>query len=158
MFIRKNLEKGQGLGEYALILSLVALAAVLILGVFGDELVQVYCKIVFTVDPTVKAPMCEKLSVECKGLSGGTVSGNITFEALVTDTAGEDDVNRVEFKLDGNLFRQEKEGRWCFNGGDSSCKSFDTRTIPNGQHTFRAVAYDAEGNAGYCEVTVNVQN
>ncbi|MBZ0306453.1 MAG: hypothetical protein K8I82_10330 [Anaerolineae bacterium] len=158
MFIRKNLEKGQGLGEYALIISLVAVVVVVILGVFGEELLQVYCKIVFTVDPAVEAPMCEKLSVQCSGLSGGTISGNITFEALVTDTAGEDDVARVEFELDGTSFRQENEGRWCFNGGDSSCKPFNTRTIPNGQHTFRAVAYDAEGNAGYCEVTVNVQN
>ncbi|MCL4878104.1 MAG: hypothetical protein KJ064_15705 [Anaerolineae bacterium] len=158
LFIKKYVEKGQGMAEYALIIGLVALAAAIILGLFGEQLVQVYCRVVFAVDPAAKVPMCEKLSVTCSGMSGGTVSGFVKLEALVTDTIGKDDVKRVEFKIDGALHNQENNPRWCLKGGDSACDSFDTRTLSNGPHTFRAVAYDAEGNAGYCEVTVNVQN
>lgn len=44
-------QEGQGLIEYALILVLVAIVIILILTVFGDSVIELYCRIVETLDP-----------------------------------------------------------------------------------------------------------
>ena len=44
-------EHGQGLVEYALILMLVAVIVIIILGVFGDSVVDLYCDITSALDP-----------------------------------------------------------------------------------------------------------
>jgi len=41
-----NSEFGQGLVEYALILLLVALALIIVLGIFGNELADVYSNLI----------------------------------------------------------------------------------------------------------------
>lgn len=44
-------EKGQGLVEYALILVLVAIVIIIILGVFGESVRDIYCDITRELDP-----------------------------------------------------------------------------------------------------------
>lgn len=165
-YLRALLSKqsGQGMVEYAFILVLVAVVVILGLTVFGEETKGVYCDIVDALDPDADPPTCEgededSLTISCSGLSNGaTVSGNITLEGNVTDNAGESNVTDVKFYIDGGLRRTEAISRYCLAGGDSSCNSFNTGTLSNGPHTFRAVVTDADGNSASCEVTVTVSN
>lgn len=147
---QNNLERGQGLSEYAVILALVAIVVAVMVGVFGTELLKVYCRIVMAIDPAVDAPMCERIDVSC---GASTSSGKASLEATVTDTMGEDDVERVDFYIDGKFHKPESIPKFCMGGGDASCTPV---SLPSGTHTLRAVAFDAEGNSGFCEVTVNV--
>lgn len=54
-------EGGQSLAEYALLLTLIALAVVVILGVFGQELVElfrvIYCEVYGAVNATTTCPI-----------------------------------------------------------------------------------------------------
>lgn len=45
-------ERGQGLVEYALIMVLVAIVIIIILGVFGDSVREIYCDITRALDPS----------------------------------------------------------------------------------------------------------
>ncbi len=153
-FIRRKLrekESGQGLVEYALILSLVAVVCVVALAIFGDQLAQTLCKVVWALDASAKLPTCERINVSCGGVS--VSGGYVSVEATVSDTIGDDNVDRVVFYVDGVVRHTESVPKYCFGAGDGSCGS---RSLSSGTHTIRAVAFDAEGNSGYCEVTVNV--
>lgn len=44
-------ERGQGLVEYALILVLVTIVIIIILGVFGESVQEIYCDITRALDP-----------------------------------------------------------------------------------------------------------
>lgn len=46
MNLRNSKHKGQGLAEYALILVLVALAVIVVMGIFGQEIFQMFQNIV----------------------------------------------------------------------------------------------------------------
>jgi Flp pilus assembly pilin Flp len=161
-------QSGQGIVEYALILVLVSIVVIVGLTVFGEETRDAYCDIVTSLDDSAEPPGCsdssddedeENLTISCSGLSNGaTVSGNVTLEGVVTDNAGPSNVTNVRFYIDGGLYRTEALARYCLGGGDSSCNSYNTNALPNGNHTFRAIVSDADGNSASCEVTVNVQN
>lgn len=45
LFEKKEMEKGQGLVEYALILVLVAIAVIVVLGLLGDQIDAVFQRI-----------------------------------------------------------------------------------------------------------------
>jgi Flp pilus assembly pilin Flp len=152
-----NSENGQGLGEYALILSLVAVVIIAVTALLGNEIVILYCRIVTALDPDIEAPMCEKLDVGCSGI-GGTVSGNIKFEANVTDGIAPDNISTVVFKIDGVTVNTESTPKYCLNGGDGACQNYNTASLSNGSHTIEAIAYDADGNAGSCQVSFSVNN
>ena len=155
-------QSGQGMVEYAFILVLVSIAVILGLTVFGEETKGVYCDILHAVDSDATCDSGDdegSLQENCSGLSnGGTISGNFTLEGVVTDNIGSNDVTNVRFYIDGALYSTEANYRYCLNGGDSSCHPYNSSALSNGTHTFRAVATDAEGNTGSCEVSVTVSN
>jgi fibronectin type 3 domain-containing protein len=75
------------------------------------------------------------------------VSGVVNFVATASDNVG---VTKTEFYRDGALFTNITFSPYS--------TSFDTRTLPNGNHTFLARAYDAANNANSSSATVLVDN
>jgi hypothetical protein len=79
--------------------------------------------------------------------AGQTVSGTIAYSASATDDAG---VSRVDFFIDALALPSDSTSPY---GG-----SLDTRTLANGTHTLRAVAYDGQSLSMASQVSINVQN
>ncbi|MFO0579961.1 MAG: Ig-like domain-containing protein [Polyangia bacterium] len=79
---------------------------------------------------------------------GATVAGTVAVTATATDDVR---VSYVEFYLDGALKATDSSAAYAW--------SFDTRSVGNGSHTLKALAYDAAGNRGTSTlITVTVQN
>lgn len=79
--------------------------------------------------------------------AGQTVSGTLVYSASATDDAG---VSRVDFFVDTSALVIDTVAPW---GG-----SFGTGGLANGSHTFKAIAYDAQGLSATSQVSINVQN
>lgn len=79
--------------------------------------------------------------------NNATVSGNVTLKATASDNKA---VTKVEFFVDGKLKSTDTTSTYSY--------SFDTTSVSNGSHTFKAVAYDAAGNTNSSSVTANVSN
>lgn len=151
--------RGQGLVEYGLITALVALGVLVIVSTLGNAIVSMMCRVTLQLDPSVDTTICERLEVSCQGVSDGqTVSGQIVVSADVTDILPPDNVERVQFLVDGGWVQTENHPMYCMGGGNGPCSPFDTNQLSNGQHTIKAVATDEDGNVGTCEVTIRVAN
>jgi Flp pilus assembly pilin Flp len=135
-------ERGQSIVEYALILVLVATVVIVVGIVLGESVKDTYCDVVLSLDPGAEAPGCELVSVPCK-----VTSSPLSVEAVVNDTQGEDDIERVDFYKDGEWYNGEFEVKYCLAGGNDPCEKFDE---PSGTYTITAIATDAEGNTGEC--------
>jgi hypothetical protein len=144
----RSAQRGQSLSEYALVLVLVGIVVIVALAAFGTRVQKTYCEIVFSVNPNAEAPFCEALDVTC-------VQSHSPFrlEATVQDNAGENNITKVMFYRNGLFQNEELHYRYCLAGGDGECAVY---TGPTGQQTFKAIAYDLDGNTGSCEVTVNL--
>lgn len=83
-------------------------------------------------------------------LNNTSQSGTVSIKANATDDIG---VTKVDFQIDGQL---------APNGSDTQAPfeySLDTKTLSNGSHTLRAVAYDASGKSTPSSIiTINVNN
>ncbi len=144
----RSAERGQGLSEYALVLVLVGIVVIVALAAFGTRVQKTYCEIVFSLDPNAEAPFCEALDVSC-----AQSSSPFRLEAVVQDNAGDDNITKVVFYRNGIFQNEELHYHYCLSGGDDSCAAYSG---PTGQQTFKAIAYDLDGNTGSCEVTVNI--
>jgi hypothetical protein len=81
--------------------------------------------------------------------NGSTVSGNVSFMAAASSTAGA--IAKVEFYVDGSLKSTSTNNPYSY--------TWDSTTTTNGQHTISAKAYDSAGNsASSSGVSVNVSN
>jgi pilus assembly protein Flp/PilA len=133
-------DTGQGVVEYALILVLVAVIVIAVLTLLGDEVAVVFCRVTVALggggseDGACAAPF-----VNCVG---GTHP-----EAIVFDD--KDDIDRVEFYLNGSLVITEKIYHYCMGGGDAACNPY---TVPPGAEV-TMIAYDRDGNIGQCSFT-----
>lgn len=144
--------RGQGLAEYALILVLVAVVVILIVALLGDQISDLFCGVVQSLDPEGASSIeaCAPPVVSCSVL--GTGAGTLNVEAVISPDA--DPVGRVEFFLDGSLVRIEVEYHYCLGSGNSSCNDYSTSS---GSHTVQAVAYTSGGEViGQCTLTVSV--
>lgn len=79
--------------------------------------------------------------------NGSTVSNRVTIQATASDNIG---VTKVEFYIDNTLRFTDTTAPYSFR--------WDTRKVPNGLHTIKAVAYDTAGNSGSHQITVTVLN
>ena len=145
---RRRRERGQGLVEYALILVMVAVVVIAVGVIFGESVKKTYCQAVWSIDPGIDAPACEGIEVSCNVLS----SNPFQLEAVVSDNIGDNDIKKVNFYVDGIYENDEFAVSYCLVGGNGPCQSYTN----SGTHTFSAVAYDAEGNTGKCEITATV--
>lgn len=100
---------------------------------------------------TVNAPQNQAPTVSLTGPANGatfSTTDTITFTANASDDAG---VNRVEFYFDGNLI----------DAADTSAPYSVTASLPAGQHTITARAFDGPGlstTSGSVTITVNAPN
>jgi Flp pilus assembly pilin Flp len=148
-------EGGQSLVEYALILSLVALVLIAIVALFGSELKDTYCKIVYQVVPgSDVSSACSKPIVMPELIGQGP--NFINIEAQIHDPDGDPDnpyaaITRVEFYIDdtgSSPVQTEYMYHYCLGGGNGSCADYDTSSLSSGKHTVIILAYDADGNVG----------
>jgi pilus assembly protein Flp/PilA len=149
-------EEGQGLVEYALLIVLVSIAIILVLGLFGDELGEIYSRILTGLQITGAPEVSDAPQVTCILHDGDASDGRINTEASVTDPNGNDTISRVEFFVDGHYVRTEYYYRYCLGccgTPPDPCTDYNTSGLSPGQHTMLAVAYDEDGNTGQCTLT-----
>lgn len=154
-YIRHNVETGQGLVEYALILVLVSVVSIVVLAFLGEQVQTVFCDVLLSLGenaPEIAA--CEAPRVTCDGVAdGSSVSSPLFMEAIVNENKGPENIKQVDFYIDGNHIRTEFQYRYCLGGTDNCSNG---QYVPSGNHTIRAVARDKDGYEGTCEVTVSV--
>jgi pilus assembly protein Flp/PilA len=158
MFRKRS--KGQGLVEYALILVLVAVVVIVIVSVLGEAITETFCEVLYALgDAAPEVEACERPHVSCSA-PGGVISGGFNIEALVKDNKGntQPNITKVEFFIDGEFKVREFNYRYCLGTGDSTCGTYNSHTLSNGSHIVRAVATDADGYTGSCEVNIVVGN
>lgn len=78
---------------------------------------------------------------------GATVSGSLSIAGLATDNVG---VTRLEALIDGAPLARA-------DGASLSC-TIDSRTLAEGEHTLKLLAYDDAGNCGSATRQIIVQN
>ncbi|MGE5814185.1 MAG: Ig-like domain-containing protein, partial [Acidobacteriota bacterium] len=79
---------------------------------------------------------------------GSTVNGIVAVNVAATDDVG---VRRVDLLVDGMTVGSDNATPWQF--------SWNSKSVPNGQHALKAVAYDGAGNVGTsASVAVSVSN
>jgi Bacterial Ig domain len=101
----------------------------------------------FEVTPIVTDVIAPKVTATFTPYRAGTATGIVTFSAKVVDAIR---IARVEYSIDGDLIAR-------INGLPAT-KRFDTRNLPNGSHTLRVKAWDADGNVGESRLTFRTQN
>ncbi len=90
-----------------------------------------------------------RVSIFLSPITGTTVTGTISVSAGVLDNVG---VSRVEF------FKDSDTTPFGTSTLSDSHSFFNTASLPNGLHTFKATAYDAAGNKNTAAITVTVSN
>jgi hypothetical protein len=80
-------------------------------------------------------------------LSSTTVSGIVTLSFTATDNVG---VTKATLKVNGLEVKTFTTSPYSY--------VLDTAILSNGQHLFTAEAYDAAGNKGQAQVTLNISN
>jgi pilus assembly protein Flp/PilA len=147
---RRARERGQGLVEYALILVLVAVVAIVILAVAGNSVRDIFCDVVINLGasgPSFQACASPRVTIAVQNVGGG----NFAVEAIVKDDKGlGSNITSVRFYLDDIAGQNEHVYKYCMFGGDASCTP---GPIASGSHTIRVVATDADGNTGESTIT-----
>jgi len=106
----------------------------------------------------VAAWACADPLVHIEGIAEGQTIGGIYhgIEAIVDSQAP---VDRVEFYLDGHLFRIETVPPYCFNGDYHGAPyGWDTTIYPNGSYRITAIAFDTDELSGLAEVAFSIFN
>jgi pilus assembly protein Flp/PilA len=149
-------EKGQGLVEYALILVLVAIVTILVVGLLGEQIQDVFCEALYGLgDFAPEVEVCKVPNIRLVGISDGdTVDSPFNFEVVVNDDGGMENIAQVEFYIDGNLHRIENHPRFCFGGTDDCSYN---QNVTAGTRSIRVVATDSEGYSDEVTITVHVQ-
>lgn len=155
-------EGGQGLSEYALILSLVAIVIVAALTLLGRTLNNQYCFISYRLSPSAdlssacSVPLVVPEMIEQR-------PGYINMEATIHDPDGDPDdpyaaISKVEFYIDstaGSPVQTEYQYRYCLGGNENGnpCKKHSIGALADGEHTVIILAYDSDGNVGRASYT-----
>src|SRR6516165_6414421 len=79
--------------------------------------------------------------------SGSTIGGKVTWTATTSGTKP----TAVKFSIDGNVKWAESTAPYQYNGDPSGL--LDTTALTNGQHTFAAVAFYANGTTATATAT-----
>jgi len=155
-------EAGQGLAEYSLIISLVAIVVVMAVAFFGEGVANQYCSIIsvlpFSSDPSTG---CDTPITRLTLIDQGP--NYINVEATVNDPDGDPDdpygaISKVEFYIDsttGGPVQTEFIFRYCLSGNPSGapCGNYDISGLSAGQHTVIVKTYDNDGNVGTSQIT-----
>src|SRR5215207_9591153 len=111
-------EAGQGLVEYALILSLVAIGVIGITALLGENVISIYCRIVLTLQPDTETTVCGQLELDCAASYGG---GQITGSASAVSLPNDSSINQVDFSIDGVIVWTDYEPEYCIDGSNLEC-------------------------------------
>jgi Flp pilus assembly pilin Flp len=150
LFHKSQREEGQGLVEYSLLITLVALAVTMILLILGDTIEQQFCavrnELLMVGDPNQTCDSAVAiLMINDQG------PNTINMEAEVSDPNGDPDdpyatISKVEFYIDedsGSPVQTEYFYRHCLSGNPSGqpCGNYDLSGLDSGQHTVIAKVY-----------------
>ncbi|MCA9882878.1 MAG: hypothetical protein KC546_11845 [Anaerolineae bacterium] len=160
---RRRRQTGQGLVEYALILTLVAIVVIASLALFGNKLAALYQCVASNLEAMNPGEGGSVRGFELVDPSSGTVirslgcidsfdSGNYTITALTIDPQ----VKSVYFELDGPITNTRTENiiPWSLFGDTSG--SYAGRTLPAGEYTLTATPYSEENRGGVAGPTFTV--
>ncbi|HSX04683.1 MAG TPA: protease pro-enzyme activation domain-containing protein [Rhabdochlamydiaceae bacterium] len=95
---------------------------------------------------TFAAPKGPTVSITSPA-NGATVSGITTVTASASSSIG---IAHVDFYLDGVLTATDTNAPYMM--------AINTASLTNGQHVFKAIAYDTSNNSAQSSVTLNVNN
>ena len=152
---------GQGLVEYALILSLVAIVVVISLIVLGESLKNQFCII------TNELSLSDNPSQNCDEavailMINDQGPDTINVEAEVHDPNGDPDdpyatISRVEFYIDdtgGSPVQTEYFYRYCLSGNPSGqpCGNYDISGLSSGGHTVIVKVYLNDGSVSTSQI------
>ena len=165
---RRPSARGQGLVEYALILTLVAIAIIVILSVVGKQLGEKFCDVIIELGgtPPDSLNVCRAPRIILEGIAGNqTVSGSINVEAvvrtnhgLVTDYTAH--TMHVDFYIGDTLVNHEEGWRYCLAGGPDGgapCNDFSLAGMSSGPHILHVIATDTTTNlTGDVALTFNI--
>jgi len=164
-FFPSQEEGGQGLTEYAFILTLVAVVVMMAMAFFGQGLMNAYCQITleFSVIADLSGP-CDSPMVSPVINAQGPNTINIEAVILDPDADPADPygaIDRVEFYIDdanGSPVQTEYHYRYCISGNPSSqpCGNYSTSGLSSGGHTAIILAYDDDGNVGRSEIDFTI--
>ena len=158
-------EGGQGLTEYAFILTLVAIVVMAALAILGQGLVNAYCQVTheFSVAVDLSSPCTTPIVSPVINAQG---PNTINVEAIIQDPDGDPDdpyaaIDRVEFYIDddsGSPVQTEYHYRYCLSGNPSGqpCSNRDISGLSPGEHTIIILVYDDDGNVGRSEINFTV--
>lgn len=155
-------EAGQGLVEYALILSLVAIVVVISLALLGETVSYQFCRIGKSLSMSDdSSESCEEPTVAL--LINDQGPNTLNVEADVYDPNADPDdpygtIDRVEFYIDdtsGGPVQTEYFYRYCLSGNPSGqpCGNYDTGWLSPGQHTVIVMVYLSDGTVTTSEIT-----
>jgi len=157
-------ERGQGLAEYSLIISLVAIVVVMALAFFGDAVSNQYCYIISELSPLADlSSSCNAPFTTLMVVDQGP--NYINVEAIVNDPDADPgdpygSISKVEFYIDstaGGPVQTEYIYRYCLSGNPlgTPCGNYDISGLSPGQHTVIVKTYDDDGNVGTSQITFN---
>lgn len=155
-------EAGQGLTEYSLILSLVAIVVIMAVAFFGEGVASQYCNIISELSfSSVESSNCNAPTSRLIVIDQGP--NYINIEADVNDPDGDPDdpygaISKVEFYIDstaGGPVQTEYIYRYCLSGNPigAPCGNFDISGLSPGQHTVIVMTYDIDGNVSSSQIT-----
>jgi len=160
-FFPSQEEGGQGLIEYSLILTLVAVVVMTAVAFFGQSLMNAYCQISleFSVATDLSSP-CSTPTI--KPVVNAQGPNTINVEAVIHDPDGNPDdpystIDRVEFYIDdiaGSPVQIEYIHRYCLSGNppNAPCGNYHTNGLSSGEHTVIILVYDDDGNVGRSQI------
>ncbi len=154
-------EGGQGLVEYALIVSLVAIVVIISLSVLGEALKNQFCII------TNELSLADNPSENCTGsltilIINDQGPNTINVEAEVHDPNGDPNdpyatISKVEFFIDdtsGGPVQTEYFYRYCLSGNPSGqpCGDYNISGLSPGEHTVIVKVYLDDGTVSTSQI------
>jgi Flp pilus assembly pilin Flp len=166
-YSKRQLQAGQGLVEYALLLVLVGIVVITSLRLLGEEIRDAFCEIVAELDPKAGEECGDPITFtlvnadsnqDIQSLEDGDVialSSLPTTRLSIRADTTVDGVNSLRFGLDANgNFRTENIAPFALAGDDAG--DYAPWTPGVGSHTLTGTAFSATGGGGDMLATVTI--
>lgn len=134
--------QGQGMVEYALILSLVAVVCIVVVTLFGTSIQSTICRVVVQIGNPGEARAC---------VMGGITEGQrapdtAPIEAVINPSAASM-VQNVVFRINGTTVATEAAAKYCMAGGNETCNPYSFASLPAGNHVLEIIVNMTNGRS-----------